>query len=144
MIANFVFVNFLITGAIFKQNPLLIPLGYFLVVDWTLRSWQVLILILAGLSLAIVFLVNNVGGKFDIATKLNDQRMLGSAERDFGLIERLVRARLVLSVILWLLIGMQAIFYFNSSRCWFSVPPSVDGWVDWLYGKSIPRSNCNT
>ena len=47
----------------FQHNPLLTPLSYLLLVDWTLRPWQVCALMGSVLSIMLVFLVNDVSGK---------------------------------------------------------------------------------
>src|SRR5258708_38040067 len=53
-IIAFLWVNFVLTGAVLKDNPLLTVVGYFFLVDWSLRSWQILAIALSALSIAIV------------------------------------------------------------------------------------------
>jgi hypothetical protein len=141
-ILSFLLANLILTGAILKENPLLTPLGYFLVVDWAVRPWQLLAVGIAVLSLLIVFLVDSVSGKYSIAAKNNDEATFAIAERDFGRIERLVRFRFILTIILWSLAGAQAVLYFDNSKCWFRIPPNVVAWGEWAYGEKMPQARC--
>jgi hypothetical protein len=142
-IVAFLFSNLVLTGVVIQQNPLLTPLGYFLMVDWSWGSWQILLVLVAALSLLIVFLVNDVGGKYDIAIKHADNKLLATAERRFGIIERILRVRLVLTLTSWLLVAAQALLYFNSSQCWFDLPSNVGSWANWAYGRKMPHRHCS-
>jgi len=143
-IVSFIIANLVLTGAVLHNNPLLTLFGYFLLVDWNLRPWQVLTVVIAALSIGIVYWVDDVGGDFSYARQQQDNELLTRAERRFGWIERLTRLRLVLVVVLWVMVGAQALLYFNSFGCWFNMPPNVQSWAQWVYGDRLPESRCSS
>jgi hypothetical protein len=138
----FAVANLVLSGAVFQQNPLLTPLGYLLLIDWTPRLWQICALAGSVLSLALVFMLDHVAGEYRIARESGDFNTARAAERKFGWIERLSRLRLILFIMFWLMVGTQALLYFNYHRCWFSVPPKVQDWAKSLYGDHLPPDHC--
>jgi hypothetical protein len=119
---------------------LLTPLGYLLLIDWKLRPWQVCAILGAALSVALVYLVNDVSGQYRIAQDTGDAELLNAAERKFGWIERLSRIRLLVLLAFWGLVGIHALLYANSTQCWFSLPPQLLAWAQDIYGDRLPRS----
>jgi hypothetical protein len=140
---TFAVINLALDGAVFQRNPLLTPLGYLLLVDWTLRPWQVCALVGSVLSIVLVFLVNDVSGKYRIAQEAHDTGLIRTAERNFGWIERLARLRLLFVIVFWCLVGAHATLYVNSTRCWFLLPPGADSWAKDIYGDRLPPDNCS-
>ena len=134
--------NLVFNGAVFEHNPLLTPLGYLLLVDWSVRPWQVCALAGSVLSIVLVFLVNNVSGKYRIGQEIHDARLIRQADRNFGRIERLARLRLLFVIAFWCLVGTHAVFYVNSTRCWFSLPPSLHNWAQDIYGDRLSPEKC--
>jgi hypothetical protein len=144
-IVAFVTTNFIFSGSFLKSNPLLTIVGYFLVIDYSsLRPWQLLSIGLATLSLIIAFWIDDVAADFMYATRKADQGLLRSAERKLGWIERLGRFRLLLAILFWLIVGGQTLLYFNSVKCWFTVPANVESWAQWVYGDRLPQAHCGT
>jgi hypothetical protein len=135
--------NLVLDGTVFKQNPLLTPLGYLLLVDWRLRPWQICGILSSLLSLALVFRVNYVSGEYRIAQQTSDLELLHAAERKFGWIERLARLRLLFVILFWCLVGTHAMLYVNGERCWFSLPPTLHDWAQDIYGDRLPPQNCS-
>jgi hypothetical protein len=124
------------------NNELLVPVERLLLIDWkSLWSWQLCALLGSVLSLAIVFLVNDVNGEYRIAQNTNDAKLLRTAQSKFGRIERLSRFRFLVLLAFWGLVGTHAVLYVNSTQCWFSLPPSMQEWAQDIYGDRIPRSN---
>src|SRR4029077_17916757 len=140
--AAFFISNFVLTGAILKDNPLLTPLGYFLVVDWALLPWQMLTVAVSILSLVIVFWLNHAGGLYTIAKQKQDMDRLAKAELSIEYIERVARLRLVLVILLWILVAGQALLFFNSRNCWVKPPANVERWAEWAYGKKAGQARC--
>jgi hypothetical protein len=95
----------------------------------------------ALLSLGIVFWIDDAAGEYRNAEKNGDPAQLNSANRKLGWIG-LARLRLVLMLALWFLVGGQALLYFNSLNCWFSVPANVESWAKWAYGDKLPEKHC--
>jgi hypothetical protein len=140
---GFVYVNFFRTGAILQDNPLLTIAGYTLLVDWSSSApWQLLVVVMAILGIAIVILVNDAGGQYRLAVRQQDATLRARAEIKLLLTEYVARVRLVLLLIFLLVSGLQALLYFNSLKCWFSVPASVERNAIWLYGDRMPRASC--
>ena len=142
-ILTFLWSNLVETGAVFKDNPLLIAVGYFFVVDWSLRPWQLFPITLAVLGLAIVFLVDDAAGQYHLAKAERKDELVARSETKFRAIERLTRLRLVLFVVFTLLVGAHTLLYFNSTQCWLNVPSNIEGWAQWVYGKRMPRAHCS-
>jgi hypothetical protein len=123
---------------VFKANPLSTVLGYFLIVDWSPRSWQLFVVALAALSITIVFLVDDANGDYREAVETNDRIELVRVERKFVWIEHLARLRFVFIVLFWILVGCQTGLYFNSGACWKRVPVNVQAWAEFIYGPRTP------
>lgn len=121
-----------------QDNPLLTVLGYSLVVDWSLRSWQLFVAALAGLSLAIVFLVDDAFKDYEAAEERNDGAELARAKRKLSWVERLVRLRFIFTLVYMILVGGQTVLFFNSSACWVPVPANVQTWAEFFYGPRAP------
>lgn len=134
--------NLVFNGAIFRNNPLLSPIGYLLLVDWKLWPWQICILLASILGILLVYLVNDATGEHDIALDTGDKNLLTVAKRKFALIERFKRLQLVLLLVFWGLVGTHAVLYANSQQCWFTLSPVVQGWVNNVYGDRLPLSRC--
>jgi hypothetical protein len=143
----FVATNLVVNGVIFQHNPLVTPYGYLLLVHWKfIRLWQVCALVGAVLSIALVILVNDASGKFCIAEKTRDDELKAKTERYFGWIERLARLRSLFVIAFWCLVGGQATLYINSTRCWFSLTPTLHPtlhtWAQDIYGDRLPPETC--
>jgi hypothetical protein len=138
----FVVANLVLSGTVFQQNPMLTPLGYLLLIDWTPRLWQVCAVLGSALSLAIVFMLDHLVREYKIAQEDGDLELMRASERKFGWIERLSRLRFLLFIVFWLMVGTHAILYFNSHRCWFSVPPKFQEWAKSIYGDHLPPDHC--
>jgi hypothetical protein len=127
---------------VFGENDLLIPAGRLLALDWTsLWSWQVFALMASVLSLALVFLVNDVSGRYRIAQEHGDAKLLAAAQSRFGWIERLARVRFLVLLVFWGLVGTHALLYVNSQQCWFSLSPELQTMAKRVYGDRLPRSD---
>jgi hypothetical protein len=142
MLLVFVGTNLILSGVIFQENPLLTPIGYMLLIDWMLQPWQVCSIAGAVLSVILIFMLDHALKEHKIAQEDSNPELMHAAERKFGWIERLSRLRLLLFIIFWLMVGAHAILYFNSQRCWFSVPPNVQDWAKSLYGDHLPPDSC--
>jgi hypothetical protein len=142
-ILTFLWSNLVETGVVFKDNPLLIAVGYFLVVDWSLRPWQLFPIALAVLSVAIVFLVDDAAGQYHLAKTEGKDELVARSETKFRAIERITRLRLILFIVFTLLVGAHTLLYFNSTQCWLNVPSNIEGWAEWVYGKRMPRAHCS-
>jgi hypothetical protein len=143
-IVAFLFTNVVLSGAVLGQNPLLTAFGYFLLVDWSLEPWQILMLSFALLSVVIVFWLDNIFGDLEYATETENLEMQKRCQMMLGWIERLMRLRLVLVLLFWVMIGGHALLYFNSLKCWFILPTNVQRWAEWAYRDHIPKSLCNS
>jgi hypothetical protein len=141
-VVAFLLSNFFFNGAIFRENPLLTVFGYFLVVDRNFYPWQLLTILVALLSIVIVFWIDDANGEYHLARKHADEKTITAVEKRFGRIERLIRLRFLFAIVVWLLVGSQAILYFNSQNCWFDVPASVTRWAAWAYGPKVPPRDC--
>jgi hypothetical protein len=139
----FVAANFVLDGAVLQGNPLLTPLGYLLLVDWTLRPWQAFALVASALSVVLVVWLDYVSRKYRIAQDKHDTALIRAQERKFGWIERLARLRLLFVIVFWCLVGAHAILYLNSNRCWFSLPPKLHTWAQNIYGDRLPPDDCS-
>ncbi len=137
-ILSFIMVNFVLDGAIFKTNPLLTVFGYFLVVDWSQRSWQLFAFALALLSLALVFLVDDANRDYRDAVKTKDRVERVRVERNLVLIERLARLRFIFALAFWILVGGQTVLYFNGRACWMPEPANLQDWAEFVYGARTP------
>jgi hypothetical protein len=67
------------------------------------------------------------------------ERLKGDALFTFAVIERFQRFQRILAVVYCLLIAGQAALYFNSRKCWVSVPAGVQTWSDHLFGEKSPK-----
>jgi hypothetical protein len=124
--------------AVLTENPLITPIGYLLLVDWS-RPWQVFAVAGAALSIFIVLLVDDVHGEYEIGLVQENRALQKAAERKFGWIERLARLRLLVFILFWLIVGAHALLYFNSRQCWFALSPALQGWAETVYGDRLPR-----
>ena len=138
----FLVTNLLLTGAIFRTNPLLTVLGYLFVVNWSLPPWQLLALSPAILSLVIVFRINYVIGEYEYAKKEGREDLIAQALHKLGWVEFLTRLRLVLVVMFWLAVGCHTVLYFNGLKCWFIPRSDVMQYARFIYGNRTPEQNC--
>jgi hypothetical protein len=67
------------------------------------------------------------------------ERLKSDALVTFAVIERFQRFQRVLAVVYCLLIASQAALYFNSKKCWVSIPAGVQAWSDQLLGDKSPK-----
>jgi hypothetical protein len=141
-IASFIWVNFIYSGAVFHQNPLLVVAGYFLIVNWSLRPWQLLPLALAFLSVALVFLVDDAVGQNHLAVEKGNATLLARARFKLHCIEYLGRVRLIVFIVFWLIVAGHTVLYFNSLKCWFDTPNNIAQWAIWVYGERMPPTSC--
>ncbi len=125
------------------DNPLLTNLGYLVVVDWAVPPWQLLALVSALLSLAIVYRANYINIEYDEGIPQPRPDLIASAERKFGWVERLCQVRLLLFILYWLIVAGHTVLYFNSLKCWFARPPNVYAQAAWIYGDRLPHPSCN-
>ena len=142
-IVIFIWVNFVQSGALFRENPLLTVLEYFFVVDWSLRPWQFLSVALAVLSVVIVFLMDDAAGQYHHSKTKMDEVLLARAESKFGWIERLTRLRLIFAITLFILVGVHSLLYLNSLKCWIELRPNVELWSQFIYGDRVPPMQCS-
>jgi hypothetical protein len=127
---------------VFAQNELLVPMARLLLIDWSsLWSWQVCALLASVLSIAIVYLVDDVSWRYQLAKRRKDAKLLQAATSKYGWIERLTRFRFLLLVAFWGLVGTHAFLYANSQQCWFSLSPALQGWAQEFYGDRLPHSD---
>jgi hypothetical protein len=126
--------------AFFTSNPYLTPLGYLLLIDWNLWPWQVFALLGAAMSVLLVVLVNDVSGEYAIAERQGNARLRNVAEWKFGWIERLGRARLIVFILFWLIVGTHGLLFLNSQKCWLTLPTAVHEWATSIYGERLPRA----
>ena len=125
---------------LFLENPLLTPIGYLLLVDWSIRPpSQILALLGALLSVWVVLRINDASGEYRIALDQSNVDLLRTAERNFGRTEFLARVRLLVFIAFWLVVGVHALLYFNSQRCWFTLSPELRHWAVAVYGGRLPR-----
>jgi hypothetical protein len=123
------------------NSELLVPVERLLLIDWkSLWSWQVCALLGSVLSLAIVFLLNDVNGEYEIAQKINDDKLIKSAQNKLGWIERLSRFRFLVLLAFWGLVGTHMVLYVNSQQCWFALSPNLQKLAQDIYGDRLPRS----
>jgi hypothetical protein len=141
-ILTFIWANFVRSGAVFKENPLLVTLGYFFVVDWSLRPWQLLPVTLAAFSILIVYVVDDGGGQYRLAKANGNDELLKLAQFKFQCVEYLARTRLVLFLLFWVVVAGHTVLYLNSIRCWFDVPDNVDHWGRSVFGDRMPPNFC--
>lgn len=75
--------------AISGENPLLTPIGYLLLIDRQIWPWQICAGLSSLLTIALVYLVNDVSGEYRIAQRQGDAELLQAAELRFHRIELL-------------------------------------------------------
>jgi hypothetical protein len=138
----FVAANLVPSGAFLEPNPLLTPLGYLLLIDWTPRLWQICPIVGSILSIWLVFRTNDVSGEYRIAHEAADSVLLRAADRKLGRLERFARLRLVVFLIFWVLVGFHALLYVNGQRCWFALTPRLEELAKTIYGTRLPLSQC--
>jgi hypothetical protein len=139
-ILGFLVSNILLSGAAAQDNPFLSVLGFVFLIDWrSIGLWQVLAVAAALLSVAILLWIDTVEREYRYAKERDDRSLLAKAARGFGWIERVARLRLLLVLGFWLLVGGHTLLYFNSLKCTFDVPPSIERQAQWLYGERMPR-----
>lgn len=137
----FVFGNILLTLP--ATNPLITVFGYIFVVDWSaIFPYQILVLLLAGLSIGLVFLVDDAVGQHRHAMSKEAENLLIRSSSKLRWIERLARIRLILFLLFNLCVAGQTLLYINSLKCWFSVPENITSWGAWIYGDRMPESLC--
>jgi hypothetical protein len=141
-ITAFLVTNLVFDGAMFEGNPLLTPLGYLLLIDWTPRVWQISAVAVSVLSIILVFLTNSLSGEYRIAQEAGDARGIRAAARKFDLLQRLARLRLLFAIMFWGLVGTHAVLYVNSQRCWFVPPAHFEEWTKIIYGTRVPGNRC--
>jgi hypothetical protein len=140
-ITTFIVAHILFNGVLSSDNPLLTVFGYLLTINWSLGSWQILAITASVMTIVIVFLVNDVAGEYRIAEKNNDGLLRLRAANKLIITERLTRIRLIVVVLGWLLVGGQALLYFNSIQCWVTIPPRVERWSVAIYEDRVPRGD---
>ncbi len=135
--------NRFLTEAFLRENPLLTPLGILFVVDWKTPPWQALSVVSAGLTVGAVFLLDWINIEYEEGVKQSDAGLVAAAERKLRFVVWLTRLRFVLVVVFQLVVGGQALLYFNSRSYWFPVPASVTMRAAWLYGDRMPEPQCH-
>lgn len=143
--AIFVFSNFLarIWREGFPSNPLLTPLGYLFMLDWSGSFWPLFSIVGPTISIVTLFWLNRAFSKYETATKHGYAELQREAERTFPIVERVQRVQFVLFVVYCLLVVIQAALYVNTQRCWVVVPLNVQSWSDRLFGDKSPHQSCN-
>jgi hypothetical protein len=137
--------NFVFSGVLLQENPLITVLGYFVIADWSdLHLWQLLSIVLAATTIVILYWMHSVSGK--LRNAIEDTEREARAKAELGWLERLTRARFVMFLLFQLLVGTQVLLYFNSKRCWFNVnlPANVESWAEWTYGQKLPLPDCTS
>jgi hypothetical protein len=140
--------GFIITTALVDRvpiwsNPFLTMLEFIFLVDWSVRLWQVVAVAAAILGVIIVFMVDSAARELRYATNKKELKLQNKAVHKFGRIERLARVRFLLVAMFWLLVGGHTVLYFNNLKCWFSTPPNVQVWAQWIYGDRMPPLQCS-
>jgi len=125
-----------------RDNPFLTVFGLVFLLDWSFRPWQFLAILMAALSVVMVFAVDAVDREYQYAMAERDDEMRIAAVRKLGWIERLARFRFLCVLIFWLMVGMHAFLYFNAVKCWTDVPANVGAWAHWIYGDRLPPRRC--
>jgi hypothetical protein len=138
----FVITNFVLDGQVFERNPLLVPIGRILLVDWTGKMWQIYCVIGPVWSLSHVFLVDYASREYQISIDTDNHELRAAVERKFYRIDLSQRLRFVFSFIWCIIAGVQAVLYFNGERCWFSTPPNLRSWAQQIYGVHLPPNYC--
>jgi hypothetical protein len=141
-VVGFIVINVVLSGAIFETNPLLTPLGFLFLLKQGVPPWQILSLLIATLSLWIVFWLNEANIVRQYGSEQNLPDIVEQAERKFYWAERLGRLRFVLFVIFQLILAGQALLFFNGRQCWFDISDTVAVRAEWLYGARMPGSDC--
>lgn len=143
-VVSFTFLNFVLSGVLIKNNPLLTIMGYFLLVDWgTFRSWQVMTVIIAALTITMVYLTNDACWQWHHGSARSDQTRIVLAERRFVWIEFIGRVRFLLFFVYLLLVGGQMMLYFNSVSCLAPIPQNVERWAEWIYAERLSQPRCS-
>lgn len=122
-VVAFSVVNLSWRDAVSQGNPLLVPLGYLLLIDWSIAPWQLCGLVGSLLSLLLIILMNDAMGKYRIGHEINDQTLLHSVSVQFGWIERISRVRTLIFILYLSIAGIHTLLYVNTVRCWFVLPP---------------------
>ena len=138
----FILLNVFTLMVLLRDNPPLTALTYVIVVKWSPWPWQLLSLILAPLSLAIVFLVDDAAGQYGTAARTNNQKLRELSIYKFKQIGRIIRVRLTIAIIFWFVVGGHTILFFNKLNCWFDVPANIVKWLKPVYGNEFLRSPC--
>jgi hypothetical protein len=128
-------------GALFQTNPLITPFGYLLLFQFP-NPWQFVALGAAGLSLLIVFWINDIWGKLEIARSTRDADLQRDANRKLGWLERVMRVRLALSLAFWGFAIVQFAIYINDQACLISLPDWIDSLILRVYGLRFHSNAC--
>ncbi|HKZ03698.1 MAG TPA: SEC-C domain-containing protein [Pyrinomonadaceae bacterium] len=123
----------LVAGGQFPDNPFVSVVGYFFLIEWSAPPWQLLGLLGAALSLAIVFWIDWAYKKRSAAERTGDAKLHAESDSDFGHIERLARVRTIVFVLYLALVGFQAALYFNHRGCWLVMPDKVAAWAEAIF-----------
>jgi hypothetical protein len=136
-IASFIVTNILLAPDTLSGNPLLVVYGYLFLADWNLYPWQILSLLMAVVSLAILFWIDDLGGEYNY-TKTHSPDQLAMVRRKFAMLEFVIRFRFVLWLLYMIIVGSQVLLYLNSKQCLVEPAPKLQQWATELYGKRTP------
>ena len=139
----FVWFNIMNSADSAGHNPFITVFGYFFVIDWSFRPWPLLSVVLATISVILVFSVDDASGQYRIGAAEGDTLLVNRANRKFAYIEILARVRLLIFIALTLVVGVHAVLYLNSLECWFTLPNNTARWGQWVYGDRMPEMMCS-
>jgi hypothetical protein len=138
----FIWTNAFLDGTIFEKNPLITPIGYFLLLDWRLQPWQICAILASAMSVVLVFWMNHIAGRFRIAKETGDTAMHATAMIELGWMERFARLRFVFVLSFWFLVAAHALLFLNSQKCAVQLYDNVQRLAQTVYGNRTPKSTC--
>jgi hypothetical protein len=138
----FIWTNAFLDGTIFEKNPLITPIGYFLLLDWRLQPWQVCAILASAMSVVLVFWMNDIAGRFRIAKETGDTTLQTTVMIELGWMERFARLRSLFVLSFWFLVAAHALLYLNSQMCTVHLSDSVQRLAQTVYGNRTPKSTC--
>jgi hypothetical protein len=141
---TFIFTNVFLDGTFFENNPLITPIGYFLLIDWNLQPWQVCAISASAMSIVLVFWMNDIAGRLRIAKETSNTDLYARGMGELGWMERFARVRVLLVLSFWILVGAHALLYFNAQTCAVSLSDNVQNLAQAIYGNRTPKSICRT
>jgi hypothetical protein len=138
----FICTNAFLDGAIFEKNPLITPIGYFLLLDWRLQPWQICAILASAMSVVLVFWMDHIAGRFRIAENTGDTALQRTVMTELGWMERFARLRFLFVLSFWFLVAAHALLYLNGQTCAVHLPDYVQRLAHTIYGNRTPKNLC--